>query len=134
MQKPLRLYEVLYVSTLAPDEPLSVVSAIAAAARAKNQRLGLTGLLVFDGMRFCQQLEGDQKEVMALLERIREDRRHTAVEILHHGPLQARRFKSFSLAYAPIDDVDQLAALELLDGDKAVATFLALIATLEAQS
>lgn len=132
MQKPVRLYEVLYVSTLAPGAPLSVVGSIAGTSRIKNQAKDLTGILIFDGMRFCQQIEGEQKEVMALLESIREDARHTAVEILHHGSIETRRFKNFSLAYAPIDDADPLDALEKLDGEAAVAAFLDLVATLEA--
>ncbi|RZJ22167.1 MAG: BLUF domain-containing protein [Haliea sp.] len=133
MNKPVRLYEAIYVSTLLPDAPLSVISVIASGARVKNRALGLTGLLIFDGMRFCQQLEGSQKEVLSLLERIREDARHVDLEILHHGPLAARRFNSFSLAYAPIEDVDALAALEKLDGEAAVEAFLGLIATLDLQ-
>ncbi|RYX92830.1 MAG: BLUF domain-containing protein [Comamonadaceae bacterium] len=132
MQKPVRLYEVLYVSTLAPDAPLSVVASIAGASRSRNQARDLTGILIFDGMRFCQQLEGDQKELMALVERIREDSRHTSVAILHHGPIEARRFKNFSLAYAPIDDADPLDALERLDGEPAVAAFLELVESLDA--
>ncbi|MDO9404015.1 MAG: BLUF domain-containing protein [Polaromonas sp.] len=134
MNKPLRLYEALYVSTMAPDEPLSVVGAIAARARSHNEARQLTGLLIFDGMRFCQQLEGHQKDVLSLLDRIREDTRHTHVEILHHGPLQARRFNNFSLAYAPIDDVDALEALEQLEGEAAVNAFLALLDTLDLQA
>ena len=134
MQNPARLYEVLYVSTLAPDAPLSVVSAIAVAARIRNQSKGLTGLLIFDGMRFCQQLEGAQKDVMVLMERIRDDERHTSIEVIHHGHIEARRFNDFSLAYAPIDDADPLHALENLDGEAAIAAFLELVATLEPQS
>ena len=44
------LYEILYVSTLAPEAPLSVVGDIAAKARQANAERGITGLLIFDGM------------------------------------------------------------------------------------
>lgn len=54
------LYEVVYVSTLAPDAPIRVVEAIARKARPANQERDITGRLIFDGMRFCQQLEGSQ--------------------------------------------------------------------------
>ena len=46
------LYEVLYVSTLAPEQPLSVVAEIAGRARQVNAELDVTGLLIFDGQRF----------------------------------------------------------------------------------
>ena len=117
------LYEVLYVSTLAPDQPTAVVAEIAAKARQVNAELDVTGLLIFDGQRFCQQLEGPQKAVLKLIERIRNDPRHTKVEVLHHGPLAGRRFHQFSLAFSIVEDVDALERMEQLDGDAALAAF-----------
>ena len=131
MKKTAALHEVLYVSTIAPDAPVSVVAEIAGKARSTNETLGITGLLVFDGMRFCQQLEGNQKEVLALTERIRQDPRHTQVAILHHGPLAERRFKRFGLGYTAVDDVDVLGQLEQLDGQAAIEAFLALLSSLD---
>ena len=117
------LYEVLYVSTLAPTQPLSMVAQIAGRARLVNAELDITGLLIFDGQRFCQQLEGPQNAVLKLIERIRNDPRHINVEVLHHGPLAARRFQQFSLAFSTVEDVDALARMETLDGDAALAAF-----------
>ena len=117
------LYEVLYVSTLAPDQPLQVVAEIAAHARPANAGMDITGLLIFDGQRLCQQLEGPKKQVLKLIERIRNDPRHTKVEVLHHGPLAGRRFHQFSLAFSIVEDVDALERMEQLDGDAALAAF-----------
>ena len=117
------LYEVLYVSTIAPDQPLSVVAEIAGRARIVNAELDITGLLIFDGQRFCQQLEGPQKAVLKLIERIRNDPRHINVEVLHHGPLAGRRFQQFTLAFSTVEDVDALARMEQLDGEAALAAF-----------
>ena len=117
------LSEVLYVSTLAPGQPLGVVAEIAAQARVANGQLDITGLLIFDGQRFCQQLEGPKKQVLKLIERIRNDPRHTKVEVLHHGPLAGRRFHQFSLAFSTVEDVDALERMEQLDGDAALAAF-----------
>lgn len=132
MTKP-ALYEILYVSTLAPEAPLKVVADIAGAARSRNAAQDITGLLVFDGQRFCQQLEGRQKEVLALLESIRKDARHTDLQVLHHGPLASRRFRSFSLAYAPVEDIELLEQLESLDGEAALEKFVGLIQNLDMQ-
>lgn len=126
-----QLYEALYISTIAPGEALSVIGDIATTARVFNESQGITGLLVFDGMRFCQQLEGERKKVMKLLERIQQDRRHTNVEILHHAPLAERRFRRFSLGYPTVDDADVLGPIEQLDGEAALDAFLALIASLD---
>jgi Sensors of blue-light using FAD len=121
------LYEVIYVSTIAPGLAISSVADIAGKSRIANQRQGITGLLIFDGMRYCEQLEGPQKEVLNLMEKIRHDPRHVNVEILHHGGLASRRFRSFSLGYTTVADPEVLERLEKLDGQAAVNAFLALL-------
>lgn len=122
-----QLYEVIYVSTIAPETPLSSVADIAGRARIANQIKGITGLLIFDGMRYCQQLEGPQKQVLNLMEKIRHDPRHMNVEIIHHGELASRRFKSFSLGYTTVEDPEVLERLEKLDGEAAISAFMALL-------
>lgn len=125
------LYEVLYVSCLAGGQPLSVVAGIASAARAANSRMDITGLLVFDGQRFCQHLEGPQTALLKLIERIRSDARHTEVEVLHHGRISARRYQNFSLAFSTLEDPEALARLHRLDGAAALAAFDAVRGALE---
>ncbi len=124
------LYQVLYVSTLAPDQPLSVVAKIAHHARVANGRLAIGALLVFDGLRFCQLIEGDRKPVLSLIERIRADARHTGVEVLHHGPLSARRYREFQLVFTSGEEDNSLLPLEALDGQAALTAFEQLCATL----
>lgn len=128
------LYEALYVSTIAPDAPLSVVGEIAGKARVYNTTHGVTGLLIFDGMHFCQQIEGTQKEVLSLIERISLDPRHTNVTVFHHGVLAARRFRSFALAFTDVDDIEVLPRLEKLDGQVGLTAFLELLQTLELEA
>lgn len=125
------MYELIYVSTLAAGVPVSVVAKIAQESRRFNVANGITGLLVFDGMRFCQQLEGSLKQVLSLFDRIREDPRHTRLEVVHHGALAQRRFNHFSLAYTTADDETALAELETLVDGAAVAAFVKLLDTLD---
>lgn len=117
------LYEVLYVSVLAPGVPVSAVAAIASHARAANAQRGITGLLVFDGNCFCQQLEGMQKNVLSTMDCICQDPRHVQVSVVHQGRLAARRFSSFSLAFSTVEDADFLTELALLDGEAALQAF-----------
>ncbi|MEO7401650.1 MAG: BLUF domain-containing protein [Polaromonas sp.] len=131
MYTPARLHEVLYVSTIAPAAPISIVADIAPKARIANQASEITGLLIFDGMRFCQQLEGGPKAVLSLMERICQDPRHTNIEILHQGPLAERRFQRFSLGYIAIDEVDVLERMEQVDGQEAMEAFMALLPDLD---
>ena len=120
------LYEVLYVSVLAPGVPVNTVAAIASHARAANAQRGITGLLVFDGHCFCQQMEGMQKHVLSTMARIDQDPRHVQVSVVHQGPLAARRFSDFSLAFSAVEDADLLADLALLDGQAALQAFQSL--------
>jgi hypothetical protein len=131
MQTTTSLQEILYISTLAADAPIRVVADIAGRARSTNRAMGITGLLVFDGMHFCQQLEGSQQEVAALMERIHQDPRHTHVAVLHNAPLDKRRFKRFSLGYTSAEDVEALERLQQLQGQAAVDAFVALLSGLD---
>lgn len=134
MKTATKLYEILYVSTMAPEAPLSVVGEIAAHARIANAVSGITGVLIFDGLRFCQQIEGKHNNVLALMERLYQDTRHSHVEVFHHSPLPERRFKHFSVAFADAEEVSVLEQLERLDGQTGVDTFMDLIATLNLQA
>ena len=133
MKPPTDIYELIYVSTMAPTSPISVVASIAAMSRKLNALKGITGMLIFDGLRFCQQFEGNQEDVLALFERISRDPRHDAVTLIYHGPLQARRFKSFSLAFTSADDIEVLSRLEALKGHTGLAAFSELLPTLDCE-
>ena len=126
MQTAVKLYEALYVSTQAPDAGPGSVAEIVRTARIANAANDITGLLIFDGMRYSQQIEGPRNAVLALMELIRVDPRHVNVEILHHGSLDKRRFRAFSMGYTAADDPDLLERLEKLDGQAAVDAFMAL--------
>ena len=125
------LREIFYVSTIASDAPLRVVADIAVKSRNANRLRKITGLLVFDGLHFCQQIEGATQEIGILMESILKDRRHTNVRILHDGPLELRRFGGFSLGYASMDEVDLLDRLAQLRGQAAIDTFLSMLSSLD---
>ena len=128
------IYEMLYVSTIAPAACVSVVSTIAMRSRVSNALRSITGMLIFDGIRFCQYLEGSKDELIALYERISKDSRHAAVTMIHHGPLQERRFKKFSLAFATGDDFEALSRLQTLKGPCGVSAFSELLPTLDKEA
>ena len=127
----MELYEAIYVSTLAPGRPISSVADIVRKARIANLRQEITGLLIFDGMRFCQQLEGMKKQVLGLMEKIRLDPRHINVKIVHHGELANRRFNGFRLGYTSAVDPELLERLENLQGLAAVSAFVALLSQVD---
>lgn len=123
------LHEILYCSLLAPDQPTEIVGQIVSRARARNVTEGITGLLVFDGMRFCQHFEGPRRQVLGLLNRLEADPRHTEMRVVYEGALAKRRYQRFEMGLAQTEDDEEredIAILGRLDGAQALARFLAL--------
>ncbi|MBU1357549.1 MAG: BLUF domain-containing protein [Gammaproteobacteria bacterium] len=120
------LYEFLYCSELAPDQPTTVVGQIVSQARTRNAAQEITGLLVFDGLHFCQHLEGPRRAVEGLMERIACDPRHVEILVNHRGPLAERRYRRFELGLAQVEDGDGLGEIRQHQGPQALERFLAL--------
>ncbi|HZG45409.1 MAG TPA: BLUF domain-containing protein [Allosphingosinicella sp.] len=66
-------------------------------ARHLNALDGITGLLAFDGARFLQIIEGTEEAIDHLVERLRNDPRHTAFEIRDERMVDARSFPEWSM-------------------------------------
>lgn len=76
---------VVYISSLAPSADYRTFAAVCRSARARNPALGVGGVLLFDGERFCQWLHGDPAVVEALMATITSDQRHVDLQLLHHA-------------------------------------------------
>lgn len=120
------IHEVLYCSLLAPDQPPQVVGRIVSRARARNANEGITGLLVFDGQRFCQHVEGPREKVRSLMARLEADRRHTDLCVLFEGSLAKRRYQRFEIGLAQVEEREDLADMHSLQGAEALQRFLLL--------
>ena len=99
-----QLYRVLYCSrnTVAgtPEDVAADVRAILACSRRNNARDGITGGLLFSAGVFAQVLEGPASAVERTFERIQCDERHGEVTVLQAGPVAARDFPAWSMAFA----------------------------------
>ena len=71
--------------------------AIHRTARDLNALDGITGLLVFNGTRFLQIIEGAENAVDDLLERLRRDPRHSALEVRDERSIDQRSFADWSM-------------------------------------
>jgi len=76
------LYNMVYCSRATPDVDEAAVQRIIATARRWNPEHGVTGMLVFGSGIFFQWLEGPRDNVMALMARLRNDRRHDSIVLL----------------------------------------------------
>ena len=98
-----RLYEVIYGSVETRYLTAMQLSELLALARARNQSLDVTGLLLHQKGVFVQVLEGDEPVVSALYDRISRDPRHKSLNIFRSGPIQKRQFAAWSMGFLELD-------------------------------
>lgn len=128
------LYQLVYTSRLAFDASVSSVADICRVSRVRNGQDGVTGLLIFDGLRFCQYLEGARDKVRALAQAICEDVRHEQFMILHEGDFSGPRlFNDWSMGYALTDDEDMLSSVLAMRGVSTVQAVQGLVPRLDLQ-
>lgn len=104
------LCAIAYVSEAAPDMPQQRLDALAADAARFNRVAGVTGVLLYDGSRFLQYLEGPDDGVASVYERIVHATAHTAVQELASGRVPSRHVPYWSMRWLPVSDalVDRL--------------------------
>ena len=126
------VFTLLYVSELAAGGAAEI-DQICRQSRANNQRDGVTGVLVFDGQAFCQFVEGSERAVAALRDRLERDRRHRDMRVLQFGCTPwPRRFTSWRLGYAYTAEPAAIARIAHQRGGDALAAFRDWLPTLAA--
>ena len=69
-------------------------------SQARNEREAITGLMVYDNDCFFQWIEGPAENVDRVMHSIRNDERHTEIEVLGHEQIAARAFDGWSMKLA----------------------------------
>ena len=93
----MRLKTLTYTSRARLDLRDDELSDIHQTARHLNALDGVTGLLLFDGSRFLQIIEGSEGAIDNLVERLRLDRRHSAFEVRDERFVDRRSFEDWSM-------------------------------------
>ncbi|MCA8830903.1 BLUF domain-containing protein [Hymenobacter pini] len=78
-------------------------------SRRHNEAADITGMLLYDGSRFLQVLEGPSEAVSAVFARIRQDCRHTEVLVLADGPVAQRQFERWQMGLVTFIDCPNVA-------------------------
>lgn len=122
------LSQYLYLSRLQGPSAAQTVLDVVRQARINNERLGVTGVLLFDGAEICQYIEGETSVLASLVERIARDSRHDRLQPLHQGPLlPTRRFQRWRMGYVLLEQGHDLQAVSGLRGEASVEAFLRLL-------
>jgi hypothetical protein len=93
-----------YISTAPRETSDAAVDAILTASRRNNSKVGVTGLLLFDGKRFLQVLEGYEAAVLATYMRIKADPRHRACVELGRAEITERAFGAWDMAWRRLNE------------------------------
>jgi len=93
----LRLKTLTYTSRARLDLTDGDLDAIHETARHLNALDGVTGLLLFDGSRFLQIIEGAESAIDNLVARLRRDPRHSAFEVRDERFVDRRSFADWSM-------------------------------------
>ncbi len=80
-------------------ERVAIVAQILATSQRNNDKVGVTGALLFNSGSFAQVLEGPRVAVEATFERIQRDPRHSDVSVLQCEPVESRGFSNWSMAF-----------------------------------
>ena len=92
------MYQITYISTARRGLGEADIEAILRSSRSNNGRDAITGLLLHDGLRFLQALEGERTLVEAAFGRIKADDRHRAAVMLSERESGDRQFGSWAMA------------------------------------
>jgi hypothetical protein len=97
--------QITYISTarLRDGETLAMIERYAVQ---RNSREDLSGLLLYDGVRFLQVIEGPESAVAAAFERISADPRHIALVVLRDRTVDYRSFGGWAMLCRAPDQID----------------------------
>ncbi|MBV7257671.1 BLUF domain-containing protein [Pacificimonas sp. WHA3] len=103
--------QLIYISTTQGDHADGELEAILSSARSRNRADGISGLLLFNGLRFLQVLEGSATAIERTYRRIAEDRRHRSIVVLGDRTIESPEFGDWSMAFERSDNSAEFAAL-----------------------
>lgn len=96
------LVHLIYSSAAAHPFGRDDLTQLLTKARFKNDKLGVTGMLLYAEGSFFQVLEGSPDTVDALFDTIKNDERHSKVTVIIREPIAKRAFSNWTMGYADI--------------------------------
>ena len=94
-----KVFQLVYISAADKEFSEFELQELLEKARLNNQKLQISGMLLFHQGSFIQALEGPKQAAEDLYNKISEDKRHTETRVLFRGELEERDFDSWSMGY-----------------------------------
>jgi hypothetical protein len=107
------MLQVLYIShcSIPEKEMEGEIQNILSISVKNNDRDNITGLFLLVENRFLQLLEGEDSLVLACVERIRKDPRHSDFKVMVEKGIQERLFPEWSMHFFRLTDKEALQKL-----------------------
>ncbi len=72
---------------------------------ANNQALGITGALIYENNKFGQVIEGPERDIEALWQKIQKDSRHKNVRLVESKPISERSFSKWTMVFQGNEEI-----------------------------
>lgn len=107
-------FYIIYTSNATGPMSDQALSSLLAECRKINKLKRITGMLLYFrksyanqiGGKFIQVLEGKEKDVRYVFDKIKADERHTYLEVICELPIVQRSFKSWTMGFEILDEIN----------------------------
>lgn len=125
---------IVYSSRLAPSADYTAYIDICRASRRRHSMNGISSVLLFDGQRFCQWLQGEPGATNSLMKQVAQDKRHAAIKTQVQVLLPQSEFALGWLAgFVESDAMDNFHLHHGTAPDQVLAAFGRLLATADVE-
>ena len=102
------LHNLFYCSLAEKDISKGDILDILNWSRQYNEKNEVTGILLYwkKTNQFMQVLEGEENVILNLYDRISKDTRHSLLKMIYQEDIIERGFKSWTMAFQDIDEID----------------------------
>ena len=120
------MLRITYISSesykLSSDDLLAILGK----CNKNNQRLGLTGMLIYGNGTFIQSVEGDEKIVKNTISKISSDTRHKDFKVLSEEIAEKRLYDEFNMGFERLteDSISNITSLKSLSLKQLNSQFL----------
>lgn len=100
-----QLIELTYVSEPAQKMSFLGLMRLLYHSYANNQALGITGALIYENNKFGQVIEGSEKDIEALWQKIQKDNRHKNVRLTEKKLISERSFIKWTMVFQGNEEI-----------------------------
>ena len=98
------MIQVSYISSATQPMSTQELLELLQQCRKNNAGNGVTGMLLYGNATFLQVLEGEERIIDSLVEKIRTDARHTRLQILHRKTIERRQYSDWSMGFKRVSN------------------------------